>query len=69
MAQALSLEGFLTSVQSRDPHQVEFAQAVREVMSTLWPFLENNPQYRQRGAARTSGRAGARDSVPRCLGG
>ncbi|MBU4684561.1 NADP-specific glutamate dehydrogenase [Cedecea davisae] len=47
MAQALSLEEFLSTVQLRDPHQVEFAQAVREVMSTLWPFLENNPQYRQ----------------------
>ncbi len=27
----------------RDPHQTEFAQAVREVMTTLWPFLEQNP--------------------------
>ncbi|MGS3097597.1 Glu/Leu/Phe/Val dehydrogenase dimerization domain-containing protein, partial [Escherichia coli] len=24
-----------------------FAQAVREVMTTLWPFLETNPKYRQ----------------------
>lgn len=49
MSQQLTLEAFLSSVQSRDPHQVEFAQAVREVMSTLWPFLEQNPQYRQQG--------------------
>ena len=28
-------------------NQTEFAQAVREVMTTLWPFLEQNPRYRQ----------------------
>jgi len=47
MDQTASLELFLTHVQQRDPHQSEFAQAVREVMSTLWPFLEKNPRYRQ----------------------
>lgn len=47
MENTLSLESFLSSVQQRDPHQPEFAQAVREVMTTLWPFLEQNPQYRQ----------------------
>lgn len=47
MDQTASLESFLTHVQQRDPHQSEFAQAVREVMSTLWPFLEENPRYRQ----------------------
>ena len=47
MENTLSLESFLTSVQQRDPHQPEFAQAVREVMTTLWPFLEQNPQYRR----------------------
>ncbi len=47
MDQARSLESFLTHVQQRDPHQSEFAQAVREVMTTLWPFLEANPHYRQ----------------------
>jgi len=41
-----TLESFLSSVQQRDPNQPEFAQAVREVMTTLWPFLEQNPQYR-----------------------
>ncbi|VDZ79298.1 NADP-specific glutamate dehydrogenase [Salmonella bongori] len=34
-------------IKKRDPHQTEFAQAVREVMTTLWPFLEQNPRYRQ----------------------
>lgn len=49
MSQLLTLEDFLSSVQARDPHQVEFAQAVREVMTTLWPFLQENPQYHQQG--------------------
>jgi len=47
MDQAGSLENFLAHVQKRDPHQNEFSQAVREVMTTLWPFLEQNPHYRQ----------------------
>ena len=47
MDQTRSLESFLAHVQQRDPHQSEFAQAIREVMTTLWPFLEENPRYRQ----------------------
>jgi glutamate dehydrogenase (NADP+) len=47
MESTVSLQQFLTSVQQRDPHQTEFSQAVREVMTTLWPFLEQNPQYRR----------------------
>ena len=47
MDQTRSLESFLAHVQQRDPNQSEFAQAVREVMTTLWPFLEENPRYRQ----------------------
>ncbi|WP_413495580.1 NADP-specific glutamate dehydrogenase [Morganella psychrotolerans] len=46
MSNSISLETFLESVQRRDPSQPEFLQAVREVFSTLWPFLGNNPQYR-----------------------
>ncbi|MDF7681043.1 NADP-specific glutamate dehydrogenase [Enterobacteriaceae bacterium ESL0689] len=42
-----TLESFLVHVQQRAPHQPEFAQAVQEVMTTLWPFLEENPHYRQ----------------------
>jgi glutamate dehydrogenase (NADP+) len=41
-----NLEDFLSAVQRRDPHQPEFLQAVREVMVSLWPFLERNPKYR-----------------------
>lgn len=47
MDQPPSLATFLDTVHQRDPHQPEFSQAVREVMSTLWPFLEANPRYRQ----------------------
>jgi len=47
MDQTRSLDAFLSHVQQRDPHQPEFSQAVREVMTTLWPFLEANPRYRQ----------------------
>jgi len=42
-----SLEAFLTSLQQRDPHQPEYLQAVREVFTSLWPFLEQNPHYQQ----------------------
>jgi glutamate dehydrogenase (NADP+) len=34
MEQTCTLESFLSHVQKRDPHQTEFAQAVREVMTT-----------------------------------
>ena len=30
----------------RDGNQPEFLQAVREVFTSLWPFLEKNPKYR-----------------------
>ncbi|MCB2019824.1 MAG: NADP-specific glutamate dehydrogenase [Rhizobacter sp.] len=38
-------ENFLDAVARRDPHQTEFLQAVREVMVSLWPFVQANPQY------------------------
>ncbi|WP_040975422.1 NADP-specific glutamate dehydrogenase [Necropsobacter massiliensis] len=46
MSTVASLEAFLAKVQQRDPNQPEFLQAVREVLTSLWPFLEKNPQYR-----------------------
>lgn len=43
-----SLEQFLSSVQQRDPViRSNSPKAVREVMTTLWPFLEQHPQYRR----------------------
>ncbi|PRD37460.1 UNVERIFIED_CONTAM: gdhA [Trichonephila clavipes] len=44
-----NLEDFLARVATRDPHQPEFQQAVHEVMASLWPFIERNPQYGQAG--------------------
>ena len=43
------LNAFLSRVAQRDPHQPEFLQAVREVMASLWPFLAQNPRYRDFG--------------------
>ncbi|MDO4794987.1 MAG: NADP-specific glutamate dehydrogenase [Brachymonas sp.] len=40
-----SLNQFLQTVQQRDPHQSEYLQAVREVLESLWPFIERNPRY------------------------
>ena len=44
----ISLEDFLDTVKQRDPDQSEFHQAVTEVMESLWPFIEKNPQYAQK---------------------
>ena len=44
---ASSLESFLSDIERRDPNQPEFLQAVREVVTSLWPFLEKNPKYRE----------------------
>lgn len=34
-------------IKARDPHQPEFHQAVWEVLETLAPVIERNPQYRE----------------------
>jgi glutamate dehydrogenase (NADP+) len=44
-----TLPDFLNYVEARDPHQPEFLQAVQEVMSSLWSFIEANPQYADAG--------------------
>lgn len=40
-----SVDQFLSQLQARDPHQPEFMQAVKEVMHSLWPFIQKNPRY------------------------
>jgi glutamate dehydrogenase (NADP+) len=40
---------FLEYVAGRDPHQPEFMQAVKEVIHSLWPFIEKNPHYAKQG--------------------
>lgn len=49
MKGCLSLETFLTPIQSRYADQPEFLQAVREVFTSLAPFLRNNPQNCEQG--------------------
>ncbi|MEJ5033869.1 NADP-specific glutamate dehydrogenase [Acinetobacter sp. MYb177] len=44
-----SLNEFLDYVKTRDEHQPEFLQAVEEVMTSLWPFIEKNPHYADHG--------------------
>ncbi|XKM12476.1 NADP-specific glutamate dehydrogenase [Orbaceae bacterium ac157xtp] len=49
MSKYSSVEQFVTSLQKRDPNQPEFLQAVREVFTSLWPFLQQNPKYTEQG--------------------
>lgn len=42
-----NLASFLQYVAERNPHSPEFNQSVCEVMQSLWPFLEQNPQYKK----------------------
>lgn len=44
-----TVNDFLNMVSRRDQQQPEFMQAVEEVMSTLWPFLQENPRYAEQG--------------------
>ncbi|MFC1149144.1 NADP-specific glutamate dehydrogenase [Pasteurella multocida] len=46
MSQVATLDAFLEKVAQRDGTQPEFLQAVREVFTSIWPFLEANPKYR-----------------------
>ncbi len=41
------MEQIIGLIQSRDPEQNEFLQAVEEVVETVKPVLERNPEYRQ----------------------
>ncbi|EFE97262.1 Glu/Leu/Phe/Val dehydrogenase, dimerization domain protein [Serratia odorifera DSM 4582] len=47
MDQAVSLDAFLATLQQQNPYQPEYLQAVREVFTSLWPFIEQNPRYRE----------------------
>lgn len=39
------LSDYLAGIKERDADQPEFHQAVEEVLTSLWPFLEDTPQY------------------------
>jgi glutamate dehydrogenase (NADP+) len=43
------LPDFLDYVRARDPQQPEFLQAVQEVMSSLWPYIDAHPRYAEAG--------------------
>ena len=49
MKTSASMNEFLRQIEQRDPLQPEFLQAVREVLASLWPFLEKHPKYREHG--------------------
>lgn len=40
-----NLDDFLAAASRRDPHQPEYMQALKEVLQSLWPFLEKHPEY------------------------
>ena len=42
-----SVESFMDLVKAKNPGEVEFHQAVLEVVESLWDFLQDNPHYMQ----------------------
>ena len=40
-----TLQGVWEDVQRRDPHEVEFQQAVKEVLDTMSPVFDKHPEY------------------------
>ena len=40
-----SFEAYMEKLISKNPKQPEFHQAVKEVLESIWSFLEDNPQY------------------------
>lgn len=45
MNQASLKDAFMARVAKNNPNQPEYLQAVTEVISSIWPFVEKNPQY------------------------
>ena len=41
------MQKIIERIKSKDPHQKEFQQAVSEVLSSIKPVLDRNPQYRR----------------------
>ena len=64
-----TLEQFLDRVRARDPQQPEFHQAVREVMESVWPFVDAHPDYADDGLLdRIVGGVGLRQLLPGPVG-
>lgn len=49
MKEAVLKDAFLARVASNNPNQPEYLQAVTEVITSIWPFVEKNPQYIEAG--------------------
>ncbi len=47
MEQGTQMEEIISRIMQRDPEQKEFHQAVHEVLETVRPVLDRNPEYRQ----------------------
>jgi len=43
----MSVDKFMEGVIAKNPEQKEFHQAVREVVESVWDFIEKNPQYKE----------------------
>ena len=43
----MSVDRFMEGVIAKNPEQKEFHQAVREVVESVWDFVEENPQYKE----------------------
>src|SRR6056297_2075954 len=41
----MGMNEFMAKVKAKNTSQPEFLQAVEEVVESLWPFLEENPEY------------------------
>ena len=41
-----SVDTFLQQITAKNPAEQEFHQAVREVVESIWPVIEQNPRYR-----------------------
>ena len=40
-----SVQDFMLMIENKNPNEVEFHQAVREVVESLWDFLGENQNY------------------------
>ena len=41
-----SIDTFMQRVETKNPGEKEFHQAVREVTESIWPVIEREPRYR-----------------------
>lgn len=41
------VDAFMAKVIAKNPNEPEFLQAVREVVESLMPFIEENPKYKE----------------------